>query len=410
MSYDYSNETVEMSWLKKYTLEGMDAFPDSDVIERLVAAHPHAGGTLYRGLNFSSKNQFDNFVASTEDFTKLESGGVSSWTRLDGTAQNFSITRPTYFLNSELMEAESKKNREHDYMIGYAGVVLAIDVGAGIGIDVNTTIYSKEDEVILPPGSYKIRLHKVLHPFMHSINESNVAEEFLSIGSLEGRENSHNQQKFNHIINRFDNFTDEMKSHLFKSIMKSMPTLETQVSMGKCHDSVSGRFRDSIPQIYVGWNVPAEFFECADKFLPEDRKSIQDQLAGACEELDAKFAQATSGMDWENQHFELQLDRSLETAIEAGQIRPKFAKTINEGVVKFYNRMNSLSHVDAINELPSDKKSEAIRATGRMLAHALSQFIRLPKIEEVVRAEMAMEFISSKDPSSSLSRRSSKLI
>jgi hypothetical protein len=135
-------------------------------------------------MNFDTSAKWEKFKEDTSNLTKLETGSISSWTPTKATAFPFAITRPTYFLNSELMQAEGKKRKDKDYMIGHAGVVLKIKVSKGVGIDIRRSKFSKEDEVILPAGSYSIEVEDEHIPFMRGITPENFKKEFLSIKSI----------------------------------------------------------------------------------------------------------------------------------------------------------------------------------------------------------------------------------
>lgn len=153
--------------LYKYTA---DAFtPLNHVIDELVARYPYKGGTLYRGLHFSSQEQHDEFLDSIKDGT-VQISGPSSWTPSKSTAEDFARHKKSYFPTPELMRAETKMRNSGDDMSGYGGVVIVTAVGDDDGCDVSKTDFQKESEVILKPGTYKVAIHKLLEPLSRKYN------------------------------------------------------------------------------------------------------------------------------------------------------------------------------------------------------------------------------------------------
>ena len=145
--------------LYKYTADGVTGLVNFD---KLVDRYPFDGGTLYRGLNFTSEAKYQKFI---DTFDGTTSGG--SWTPDYDTAEDFGKSPKTYFPTREVLALEREKNENQDYMSGHRGVVLKIENYSGPAIDVSKTSFAKENEVILPSGTYKCKIVKELVPFKH---------------------------------------------------------------------------------------------------------------------------------------------------------------------------------------------------------------------------------------------------
>jgi hypothetical protein len=379
-------------WLRKYTMEGINNFPGQKTIKELLAKYPFDGGVLYRGMNFDNKVQWDQFLESSNNGTEYLSGDVSSWSKSESTATQFSLTKPTYFLNRDLIQAESLKNKNRDFMIGHVGVVLKITVEPGFGIDITKSMHDKENEVIMQPGRYKAEIHKTMTPYMQSINEDNYGFELLNIknnGNL-----SSDPGKLDHILNRFKIFSNKEKSHIFNLIKGDMEKIETQVNVYERHDPVSRHGNHQIPEIYVGWSASPDLFDHYDKFLPKDQAIVNKCLSIAAESIDQKFDLETKNFDWKNKSFYINLDRSVADAIDRNNISVTFPLKVNKAVGLFYNQWNSMEKIKAINSLNGREKMNAINEQSKRIKIALEQMIKLPNSKLKLQAMKSINYIN----------------
>lgn len=358
-------------WLAKWTYEGLDKYPHKEVLDELVEKYPFDGGVVYRGLNFHDKEQYDKFIENTNGGTLLHTGSITSWTQDEKTTYPFAVTRPTYFLNRELMQAEDKKNRERDFMIGHAGLVLETIVKPGKGIDVNKSKYGKESEIILVPGTYEIKIHKQYIPFMRSINDENFKKKFMSINTISEREDDHQAKMFNHIMFHYKEFDDEMKHHLFGLLVKNVTKIQYGVEVTEAADWNDSKW----PKIEVYWNVPPTFFIYYSMLLPEDAKIIDDQLDQVIESIERDFDEKTKGIDFAHK-FELDINNSIALAIKMEHLENKltFMQKMRQNVGKRYNELNSYEAVKKINAIKDPAKQlDAIKKLAKDLEQALKQ-------------------------------------
>jgi hypothetical protein len=372
-SQDYYDDDVTggdsaEQWLSDYTLQGMNRWPNAETVETLQQRYGYDGGTLYRGLNFKDKEQWDKFLVDTANGKKLLTGGISSWSPNEHEAKSFAITRPTYFLNRELMQDEDDKKKNKDYMIGHAGVILTTTIGKDVGIDVSKSKHGKETEVILPKGDYNITFHKVMMPFKSTITNDNFREEFMSIKSINGQDSEHARQKFEHIMFHYNDFDEEMSSHLFKLITSSLNIKHyVEIEERRMWDDVT-------LEINVQWNIPESFFYYYELLLPEDRAQIDNQLADVIESIDDEYKKKITNYDLTKIKFETRVTHSLQLAIQLEHVKPEFIRHIRNTIGNRYANLNSIENVRSINKIKDPKaKHDAIQQMAKELEQLLRQ-------------------------------------
>ena len=366
------------TWLSKYTLENLDKYPSDAVVEELLSEYPYDGGTIYRGLNFQDKEQWEKFKEHTKNLTVLETGSISSWTPSKKEAFPFAITRPTYFLDRELMQAESTKNKNVDYMIGHVGVILKTTIGPNAAIDVRKSPHSKESEVILPAGVYKIEVDDKHIPFMRGITKENVKEQFMAISSI--KNHTMDSKKFNHIMFHYKDFDIEMRKHLYTLVADSIDDIKFHVDISDDYDYDYdyGNYTDRIPGIDIGWNVPTTFFVYYAMLLPGDQQKADKIILQTLKLIDADFKQKLkdSGID-ESKKFNVRINPSILMAlkIERFEKSVSFLKYIRQLIGSRYNKLNSYASVKEINQIKDPKERQAaIEKMAKNILQTLSQF------------------------------------
>jgi hypothetical protein len=392
MSYDEEYLSDGDQWLKDYTYEPSDRWPSDEVVSSLKNTYPYPGGQVFRGLNFRTEKEFELFMQETNGGTNISSAMISSWSKNDETARNFCLTRPTYMLNEDLMSAEAEKSRTSDYMIGAAGILLSTDVPPNVAIDVTRSRFSKESEVILPPGEYNTRVEGIYRPYAISITESNYRDEFLAISTIRSRDSS--VRKFQHILTRFGTTDDEMRSHLFHLVSTGADEPDVYVSKDERYHSLYAYKNKTMPVIQAGWSVDPFLIEHYNLLLASDQEKVKDLFQSLSAELDAKVAEVLNTFDAKTTPFTLLIDRSVSEAINAGLASPLFPEKVNTKVGEFYRHQNS-EEIRATIKTRSDLSSHM-----RLLKHALEQMVPVsPEVRAAQRARMAQRVIeqSSKD-------------
>lgn len=206
------------SWLKKYTLENLDKWPNKDIQATLAQRYPVDQPTIiYRGLNFATKELWEKFQNAIKSGT-METGSISSWAPNPEEAESFALTKPTYFLDKELMQAETEKSKNKEMLSGYRGVILKTTVDKGQGIDVRKSKHGHESEIILLPGTYQVAIHEVVKRFKDQLEDgdTDINREILSMGN-EDLYGEKKKTKFFHYImhHHINELSDEARHHLF---------------------------------------------------------------------------------------------------------------------------------------------------------------------------------------------------
>ncbi|MDK9790651.1 hypothetical protein [Vibrio sp. D431a] len=103
---------------------------------------------LYRGLNFSSKEDLDGFLDSLKDGEIHESALTTSWSMCRATALGFATSKKTYNDN-DLMEILANG----ETVSGYEGVLLKTTVRAEHLINVSAAPFKAESEMLMLPST-----------------------------------------------------------------------------------------------------------------------------------------------------------------------------------------------------------------------------------------------------------------
>jgi hypothetical protein len=150
------NNKVDQA-IDKYTYDPMHMFEIVRVWKEAINIYPLDSDTkVYRGINFSSKEEYEKFIESIKNNT-LTTNYKTSWSPNKDVAEQFAITKPSYM---EFMSRENWKQiseAEHEYITGFRGVVLTTVAKSNKCIDLRKCKYGKEPEIILPEGNYKVK-------------------------------------------------------------------------------------------------------------------------------------------------------------------------------------------------------------------------------------------------------------
>lgn len=153
----------------------------SDNFPELVKKFPYKGGRIYRGLNFSNVREYMAFRRSIRG-NVLTQDGMSSWGKTVETGRTFAKSRMVHQLNAMVASMYDPNER----VMGFIGIILAVDVSAGVAIDVNASGGGVEDEVILPKGSYKIVDIQYEKKWKHLLSKIDINSEVLEILEKDG--------------------------------------------------------------------------------------------------------------------------------------------------------------------------------------------------------------------------------
>ena len=157
--------------------------PDTYTKE-LLARYPLTRTTkVYRGFMFTEEEKLQAFLDAMSKGT-LTTKGLSSWTRSKRTAFQFAITKPNFHITREL--AQLMDSNPGETLIGKGGVVIETTARSGQGIDVNTSDFAAEDEILLLSGTHKIRVVKVIRQYKEQLRGKDINKVFRELVTNNG--------------------------------------------------------------------------------------------------------------------------------------------------------------------------------------------------------------------------------
>lgn len=138
--------------LRSYTKDENPIYEMNDFNE-MLKLWPNADDiTVYRGINFDTKEKYENFLKelkATGGYKSAECAGFSP--RYD-TAYDFSTTTKTYFPTMHIVMEEARRNVQGEKIAGYCGVILTATAKRGTVVDVNSSGEGVESEVLFRPN------------------------------------------------------------------------------------------------------------------------------------------------------------------------------------------------------------------------------------------------------------------
>lgn len=215
-------------WLAMFTYENYPKNPSEETINTLLKRYPAKAGIIYRGMNFYTKESYDEFMKNNFPNGATESvittNVVTSWTPSENASEQFAVTQPTYNLNASVMRAYDEQQKNKERLAGYRGIILSTIIDDNQGIDVDASGLGHETEVVLPVGKYNIKIHREIKKYEHHLadNDTNIdkviqsttKESMSRSGPTDGRtENSFYDYVIHHHI---DKINDKSRLHLFK--------------------------------------------------------------------------------------------------------------------------------------------------------------------------------------------------
>lgn len=213
--------------------------------------------TIYRGLNFATKEEYDNFMKSIRNGV-IDNKSCSSWSPNRNEAEIFAITRPSYmeFMDPENMALISKQGKESERIVGYRGVLLRTRIKPNTGIDLRRTEFAKESEIILGPGSYKVKVEDILS-YKDMIDESTVDDIIYSLRNKKDK----CKEFLNYVFKHFspEDISDESRDIIFKTLINYQNVGKYRVKFDERRGKYYNLHNDAI-EAYFYSGSPSEWF------------------------------------------------------------------------------------------------------------------------------------------------------
>lgn len=372
-------------WLSSFIYNGYDNRDESPaLLADLAEAYPFSG-TIYDGINFTTKADYDEFLDQTKNGSELTTTEVTKWRIERQHAMRYANGENSYYgqYYGTKPGPDQIKHDNHDFMTGAAGVVVKLIATNGEVIDVTAEKeYESKGVVALLPGTYKIQIIEENLPFVDTVNAKNFRDKFLAIVSLKHDESDKKtRQLFDHIMFNYDQFDTEMSEHLAYLLFDSM-NVKWDVSVRDHGHSYSSYFKDkkNALRIELNWNIPEAFFYYHTLLLSKDSEKMEAQMKKILSAIDRDFREKTQEIDWAHDDWEISIGKSLLAATKLTQYEEhvNFISFLKSKVKLVYNYLNSYEETKRINSIEDhQEKQNAIRALGKHIASTLSQLGKL---------------------------------
>lgn len=217
--------------LTKYVLNPDYKYLVDSVIDDAIAEYGNTSSiTIYRGLNFDTKEDYDKFMKLIKSGT-LRTKGSTSWSPDKKQAKIFAITKPSYmeFMDSARMAMISAQRKASERITGYRGIILKTRIAKGKGVDLRRFKNHAESEVLLPAGTYKITYEEVLSYKDTMKNSSPDAE----LAKLTRSSSADDKKIMDYILKNYkpDQLSDESKHKIFQLTTPTLSKLGHRVEV-----------------------------------------------------------------------------------------------------------------------------------------------------------------------------------
>ena len=212
---------------------------DKSSFDEILRCHSNNNDIVaYRGLNFNTKDELDNFMEkmSNNDNSYFHTK-ASGFSPDYETAKGFAYNQSTYFPSQKVILAEQERALTEDIMSGYCGVVLKAFFKKGEVADLSSAGIQAESEVLLPPrtnvkceieivDSYKTIIGNGFDFKEHILNTTDSSDEMFNY-ILKNKSKDLDVSIINKILN---NTLNDMSSN---NVKKAISLLNSNI---KCDD------------------------------------------------------------------------------------------------------------------------------------------------------------------------------
>lgn len=214
----------------------------------------------YRGLNFRTPNDLENFLNSIED-GKRSFEYPQSFSPCKSTAEEFSKSRKSYYfyLDRELALEHEYFSAFGDNISGYAGVVIETVIPKGQGIDLSKTKFQIEPEIIFSTDEkIPVKLH-IIYNYEYKIENENIdINEYILNNSIEDHLSKFIINRYTAELNNqskekiFHHILTEYKSYLEEPCVDDSITILNDFSYMKEHSTYSFKLDKESKEYHFG--------------------------------------------------------------------------------------------------------------------------------------------------------------
>lgn len=346
-------------WLKKYTYDGISKFPNESIIDYLMQNYSNKKPlTIYRGLHFDDKEQYDEFMTNLkENNYQIRTKNISSWTPSFETAEDFALTKKSYYPTASIMSQEQERSVSKEYMTGYRGVVLEANIGPHSGIMVSDTPYAKEDEVILPKGTYKVKINATTKRFSDILGDGEETVVGLIDKMLDPKykDDDYHKKFFDFITHNYSKDiqqSEELKNKVYQIFINRVKKSNKDFVKVEIQENIFGKYNEV--RIFFNYSL----FDLADKgFLPSKKSGALQKYADKIVQEYYNTVKKYNGPDYV-------YDLGLLNRIVKKYASPKMDKMADEifqiQVGNAYQMLNDKSNIDNINSITDPKEKRKV--------------------------------------------------
>jgi len=269
-----------LRWLGRFTYENAGKNPDPQILSKLIKTYPNPAGNVYRGINFTLAESWQNFMEkfSNKKDAILEFPSVTSWTEDITTADQFARTQPTYQLNLAVMTAHAQQQSQRENLSGYRGVILSMQLEAGVAIDVNAAGVGHENEIVVPPGSYSVHIHEIIKKYEHQLSDQdvNVNQVILNTTRESFKNKNRENRFFDYVLHHHaKTLSVPAQKHVFH-LFAPLPGEEVFRTHVDTFENIFNK-----QEIWFSYNVPSiRLFEMADRGVFDAQTNTKIQQLG----------------------------------------------------------------------------------------------------------------------------------
>ena len=363
--------TSAKKWLEKYTYEPFDKYPDESIIRQLIKLYPQDGEQiLYRGLNFSTKELYDEFMDNIST-GKITTSGISSWSPSKTQAEQFAITKPSYTLSYSTLSSYGEMEKQHENISGYRGVILVTK--ASNGIDVSKSEFAKESEVILPAGTYPVKVIQIKKFKDQFADGDRTLESTMKeiVTSYKQKTIDDNVSKLKRYV--LKNYSEEIKhsekfkEQLFLMAVGFIKKVQTPISVSVDKDRF---FNNHLPKTDVKIHAKYGLFDLAEQgFIPKKYEGLVVKYANSI--LSEALKAVNEYKNEENVAFSFRELPYIAKFSTKPELLTKIQKII---MVDKYHEINSMDATKKINSLSGADQRKAIDNQIEQLKRLFGQF------------------------------------
>lgn len=131
---------------------------------------------VYRGLNFSTKEEYDKFLKDTDNGRKYNLNIPTSWSPDKKVAYTFAVTRPSYLDYADSDTLKLLKNKKNEKITGYIGILLEAEANPSNSVDVRKYNKRAESEILILDNKLKIKIIDTIKRFEDEFDVNNTLE------------------------------------------------------------------------------------------------------------------------------------------------------------------------------------------------------------------------------------------